>query len=453
MRQSDRRSLSGCLIVSLSELLGSVPPNLLLEMKEFANISTGAKISRRKVLRGAGIALGLPLLDAMTPAFAVDRSTGVAKRFVGISLSLGLHNPNLVPQGAGKDYKASTYLKSLEDIRNDYTVVSGSSHPGVTGGHTAEGSIFSACPNSRGATSRNTISLDQLMAKHLGHETRFPSLVLNTSSQTSPSYTENGAMIPAENRAMDLYTKLFVNDSPAEQERQAELLRRGRSVMDVVGAEAKALQREVGAGDRDKLDAWFTSVRELEQRLVANEEWIHRPKPKVSLEAPKNVPRDNEVIVERIFLDIVHMALATDSTRFITLHITGNTVNGLEGVDESYHSLSHHGLDEEKLRQLSIVEQGVINEWGNFLRRLKKENMLDETMVLMTSNLGNASSHDNKNMPVLFGGGGFKHGQHLAFDQKNNYPLPNLYLSALHRLGLQNETFATSTGEMDGLTV
>jgi hypothetical protein len=417
-----------------------------------ASFTTKRHLSRRTVLRGLGISLGLPVLESMTPAFAAVPETRQAKRFVGISLALGLHNPHLVPETAGRDYKPSQYLQSLQDIRQDFTVISGSSHPGVSGGHTAEGSIFSACPNQRGATSRNTISLDQLMAKHLGHETRFPSLVLNTNSQSSPAYTENGAMIPAENNAMKLFAKLFVNDNAAEQDRQTELIRRGRSVMDVVGAEAKTLMREVGAGDRDKLDAWFTSVRDLEQRLVANEEWIRKPKPKVNAKAPAQIPRDNEVAVERIYLDIIHLALATDSTRFVTLHVTGNAVTGLDGVDESYHGLSHHGMNEEKLRQLAIVEQGMINEWGGFLRRLKADSMLDETMVLMTSNLGNASSHDNKNMPVLFAGGGFKHGQHLAFDQKNNYPLPNLYLSTLHRLGLQEEAFATSTGGMDGLT-
>lgn len=415
------------------------------------NFNFGASLSRRTLLRGAGISLGLPLLDAMTPAFAAAQETKTAKRFVGISLALGLHNPNLVPEGAGRGYKPSRYLQSIQDLRNDFTVVSGASHPGVTGGHTAEGSIFSACPNQRGSVSRNTISLDQLMAKHLGHETRFPSLVLNTGNQSSPSYTENGAMIPAQDNAMRLFAKLFVNDTPAEQVRQAELIKRGKSVMDVVGAEAKTLMREVGAGDRDKLDAWFTSVRDLEQRLVANEAWINRPKPKVAMKAPTNVPRDNAVEVEKIFLDIIHMALATDSTRFVTLHITGNTVNALEGVDEAYHTLSHHGMDAEKLRQLAIVEQGIINEWGNFLRKLKTDKLLNETMVLLTSNLGNASAHDNKNMPVLFGGGGYKHGQHLAFDQKNNYPLPDLYLSALHRLGLDHESFATSAKEMNGL--
>lgn len=409
------------------------------------------RLSRRTLLRGAGISLALPLLEAMTPAFAVSQEIRRAKRFVGVSLALGLHNPFLVPETSGRDYIASRYLKSLSDIRNDFTVVSGSSHPGVSGGHTAEGSIFSACPNQSGATSRNSISLDQLMAKHLGHETRFPSLVLNTSRQSSPSYTENGSMIPAEQDAMRLFTRLFVDDNAAEQKRQAELIRRGRSIMDVVASEAKSLQRELGAGDRDKLDAWFTSVRDLEQRLVANEEWIHRPKPKVDMKAPRQMPRDNEVAVQKIFLDITHLALATDSTRFITLHVTGNTVSGIDGVEETYHGLSHHGMDDQKLDQLARVEQGVIDGWADFVRKLKSDNLLDETMVLLTSNLGNASSHDNKNMPVLFAGGSFRHGQHLAFDRKNNYPLPNLYLSFLQRLGLEQESFATSTGTMRGV--
>ncbi|MBL9186509.1 MAG: DUF1552 domain-containing protein [Opitutaceae bacterium] len=419
-----------------------------------STFTTRTHISRRAMLRCAGVALGLPLLDAMTPAFAAALpEKRRAKRFFGMSLSLGLHNPNLVPEGAGRDYKPSRYLAGIQDIREDFTIISGSSHPGVSGGHTAEGSIFSACPNARGSTSRNTVSLDQFMAKQLGHETRFPSLVLNTNSQTSPSYTENGSMIPAENNAMRLFTRLFVDDTPAEQTRQAELIRQGRSIMDVVGGEAKALQRELGAADRDKLDAWFTGVRDLEQRLAANESWTHRPKPRVKMQPPVRVPRDNEVVVERIFLDIVHLALATDNTRFVTLHVAGNGVQGIEGVDENYHSLSHHGLDAAKLKQLAIVEQGVINEWAAFLRKLKADQLLDETMVLLTSNLGNASSHDNKNMPVLFAGGGFKHGQHLAFDQGDNYPLPNLYLTALNRLGLNERRFSTSTGAMKGLAV
>ncbi|MDF1812055.1 MAG: DUF1552 domain-containing protein [Verrucomicrobiales bacterium] len=412
-------------------------------------------LCRRTVLQGAGVSLGLPFLDAMCPVFSAESETR-PKRFVGLSLALGLHGPNWIPEGEGTNYKPSRYLKSVQDLRKDFTVVSGSSHPGVTGGHTAEGSIFSACPNQRGATSRNTISLDQLMAKHYGHETRFPSLVLNAGSSTSPSYTENGSMIPAESNPEKVFAQLFRNDSASEKARQSVSLRRGRSIMDVVGAEAKALQRELGAGDREKLDAWFTSVNELENRLKENQNWVNRPKPKVDAKAPK-ADKNNLAIYERAMLDIIFLALQTDSTRIVTLHLPGNArFKDVEGVDEGYHTLSHHGRDEEKIDQLTIVEQAIIDEWGEFLRKLKASEqnghtLLDETQVIMTSNLGNASSHDNRNMPVLFAGGGFQHGRHLAFNQKDNYPLPNLYLSTLQRMGLEMESFATSSGTMSGL--
>lgn len=420
------------------------------------NIHTGKQLSRRTTLQAGGVALGLPLLDAMSPAFAAQQTNTKAKRFIGISLSLGLHGPNLVPEQAGHKYKPSPYLKSLQDLRQDFTVVSGSSHPDVVGGHTAEGSIFSACPNTRGATSRNTISLDQLMAKHLGHETRFPSLVLNAGGSSSPCYTENGAMIPAINDPVALFKKLFINDSKDEQKRKNELINRGRSIMDVVALEAKSLQKQLGAGDKAKLDEWFTSVNQLEKRLTANQAWIRRPKPKVKAKAPTDYDRNNVVNTVEVMLEIMNLALQTDSTRFMTLHIAGNSIKGIDGVTDSYHSLSHHGKDEDKLRQLAIVEQAILDHWGNFLRQLKQhpqqdKNLLDETMVLLTSNLGNASNHNNQNMPVLLAGGGFKHGQHLAFDQNKNYPLPKLYIKTLQQLGLPFDRFSTTKGTMKGL--
>ena len=413
-------------------------------------------LSRRTVIRSASASLGLPFLDAMTPAFSASGPVK-PKRFVGISLSLGLHGPNWIPQGKGSNYKPSPYLKSVQDLRKDFTVVSGSSHPDVTGGHTAEASIFSACPNHRGATSRNTISLDQLMANHYGHETRFPSLVLNAGSSSSPSYTENGSMIPAESNPVTLFNQLFRNETKTERTRRAKSIRQGRTIMETIGDEAKALQRELGTADRAKLDDWFDSVNELEKRLKENEAWVHRPKPKVNIKPPTKVDRNNIISYERAMLELVYMALQTDSTRFVTFHIPGNAkIKDFEGVDEGYHSLSHHGRDEEKIDQLTLVEQAVIDEWGGFLRKLKaaeqnNQTLLDDTMVVLTSNLGNASSHDNRNMPVLFAGGGFKHERHLAFDQKKNYPLPNLYLNILHRIGLEVDQFATSTGEMEGL--
>ena len=416
------------------------------------------QLDRRTLLRGAGAAIALPWLSAMSRSWAGATSMQPPRRFVAMTLGLGLHADNLFPASPGKNYQPSLYLQRLQDLRDKFTVISGVSHPYVSGGHRAEASLLSAAPMSAAAASRNTVSLDQLLAKHLGHHTRFPSWVLGLSGSNSPSYTENGSMIPAEDSPSQLFTRLFVNDSPAEKALQAHRARQGQSIMDLVADDARALERTLGPGDRDRLDAYFTSVRELEKRLVESEAWVHRPKPQVNVQRPIDINNPNDFVGrQRLMSDMVRLALATDSSRFITLHFGGSGgVVPIPGVEEGYHSLSHHGLDEEKLAQLALVESEIINAWGDFLRDLARtddhgETLLDHTSVLLTSNLGNASSHDNRNMPVIFAGGGFRHGQHLAFDRKNNYPLPNLYVSVLQRTGLEQSRFATSTGTMTGL--
>jgi hypothetical protein len=249
-----------------------------------------------------------------------------------------------------------------------------------------------------------------------------------------------------------------VSDSPAERSRQVERARQGQSIMDLVAEDARALQRQLGAGDRDRLDAYFTSVRELERRLVESEAWVNRPKPTVDISRPIDIGNPNDFIGrQRLMSDMVRLALATDSSRFITLHLGGSGgVVPIEGVEEGYHSLSHHGQDEEKLDQLALVETEIVRAWGDFLRGLASIDdqggtLLDHTSVLLTSNLGNASSHDNRNMPVLFAGGGFRHGQHLAFDRQRNYALPRLYISVLQQTGLPHDRFSTTTGTMQGL--
>jgi len=427
-------------------------------MKKFTHFNFQRKLNRRSVLRGAGVAMALPWLGAMQPAFAIASSNSTARRFVSMTLGLGLHAANLNPETAGRDYKPSLYLKRLQDLRGKFTVVSGSSHPGVSGGHRAEASLLSAAPMSNGAATGNSVSLDQLLAKHLGDATRFPSLTLSLSGSNSPSYTENGSMIPAESSPARLFRQLFVNDSAAEQAKQAALARQGRSIMDLVAGDARALQRELGSGDRDRLDAYFTSVRELERRLKESEAWAKRPKPQVAESQPVDIGNSNDFIGrQRLMCDMTRLALATDSSRFITLHLGGSGgVVPLKGVEEGYHSLSHHGRDSEKLQQLARVETEIVAAWGDFLRGLQQTsdqggNLLDHTSVLLTSNLGNASSHDNRNMPVLLGGGGFRHGQHLAFDQRRNYPLPKMFVSILQQTGLQHDKFSTTAGTMTGL--
>lgn len=424
-------------------------------MSKRVHFSLGRQLSRRTMLRGTGVALGIPWLTAMHPAFGAEEPKAI-KRFVSMTLGLGLVGANLNPKGTGANYQPSLYLRSLMDLRDKFTVISGSSHPGVKGGHRAEASLLSANPT--GPSGKNSISVDQLMAKHLGGETRFASLVLSSSGTNSPSYTESGAMIPAESSPSRVFTKLFVDESPAERKRQAARVRQGRSIMDLVGEDAKRLSRELGKGDQQRLDSYFESVRDLEVRLKESEAWSNRPKPKVDAPKPVDIRNRSDFIgQQRLMSDVIKLALETDSTRFVSYHLGGGGgVVPIDGVSEAYHGLSHHGRDEEKLGQLAIVEEAIVVAWADFLRSLKdvKEpgaNVLDRTSVLLTSNLGNASSHDNRNMPVLFGGGGFKHGQHLAFDQKRNYPLPNLFLSELQRLGMEIDKFATSTGTFRGL--
>ena len=416
-------------------------------------------VSRRTLLKGAGIAMALPSLNAMVPAFGRESIAKSAspRRFVGMSNALGFHGPNLFPEETGRDYTPSRYLKPIADLRDQFTIISGASHPGVGGGHKAEPCILSAAPYS-GSNFKNTISLDQLMAKHLGGDTRYPSLVLNATGTTSTSYTANGSMIPPVSSAHALFEHLFLTDSADSRKLQKQRIREGRSIMDIVADEAKAMKRRLGPGDRDKLDAYFTSVRDLELRLVVNESWADRPKPKVDSPAPDPDSANADAIARQTAMqDVIFLAIQTDSTRFITMHISGDGERvPLPGVEQGYHQLSHHGRDEDKIKQLGIIEEAQMKSWGDLIRRLHETDdgdgsLLDHTMMLMTSNLGNASAHDTKNMPVVFAGGGFKHGQHLAFDRQNNYPLPNLYTSMLQRLDLEIEAFASGTGTMRGL--
>ena len=421
-------------------------------------------LDRRTLLKGAGVAMAVPWLSAMQPALGGAAFGIPPRRFVAMSLSLGLLADNLNPQESGTGYTPPRYLESLEDLRQHFTVISGTSHPGVSGGHRAEASLLTAAPMTAAAQSRNTISIDQLLAKHLGSETRFPSLVLGLSGSNSPSYTETGSMIPAEDSPARLFTRLFVADSPTERARQVHRAREGRSIMDLVADDTRALERQLGPGDRRRLDAYLTSVRDLEQRLVESEAWANRPKPAADVTRPIDIGNPNDFVGrQRLMSDMVRLALVTDSTRFVTLHLGGGGgVVPIEGVDEGYNSLSHHGLDTEKLAQLAIVETEIVRAWGDLLRSLQAADeggnagadagtVLERTTVLLTSNLGNASSHDNRNMPVLVGGGGFCHGSHLAFDQKRNQPLPNLFVSVLQRTGLETESFASSTGTLPGL--
>jgi len=415
-------------------------------------IATKTSLNRRAFLKGTSATVALPFLSAMTPAFAAGPTA--PKRFVAMSAGLGFHAPNFIPTEVGAGYQAPLYLQKLEKHRKDFTVFSGLSHPNSNGnsGHASELTWLTSAPRPGLAGFKNTISIDQLMARHIGAATRFPSLSVGTNGK-SLSWTANGVQIPSQTHPAKLFRQMFVNGTEKEVAEELKNLERGRSILDTVLGDAKALNVTLGARDREKLDEYFTSVRELEIRLQQNKQWANRLKPKVNYKEPREVPDRTDILAkQRLLYDLILLALQTDSTRVITFSLGSmNAVpNNIPGVRTDWHMLSHHGRDENKIEELARIEAAEFKVLSEFLTKLKnvKEaggHLLDHTAVLFGSNLGNASSHSWRNLPILLAGGGYKHGHHVAHDPDNNTPFANLFVPLAQRMGVEIEKFGSST--------
>lgn len=414
---------------------------------------------RRSLLRATGVAMALPLLDSLLPKRAHAAATSsVPRRMVCINTPLGLHPDYFFPKTTGRDYELSPYLEVLSGFRDDFTVISGLSHPDVGPSHDSNQSFLTAAPHpERRAGFRNSISLDQFAAEHLFGQTRYPSLSLSCEG-AGLSWTRSGAPVPSEDWPSKLFAKLFLEGRPDEVDAQARRLADGRSVLDTVREQARKLKQSLGPGDQEKLDEYFTSVRELEQRLVQAEAWSKKPKPQVEAKPPADIQNGADLVGKtRLWFDMIHLALQTDSSRLITLQLLGtSSVPPIPGVNQGHHDLSHHGQDPAKIAQLKVLELEKMQALRDFLALLRTskeegETLLDRTNVFFSSNLADASKHSVRNMPVLLAGGGFRHGQHLGFDQENNLPLCNLYLSMLQRMGIEVDQFASSTGTLTGL--
>lgn len=410
-------------------------------------------LARRTVLRGIGATLALPSLEAMIPHRASAEETSQTQRLIAIQTNQGILPKYFFPEGEGRDYKASPYLEILDAHRDQMTIFSGVSHPEVDGGHSAERCFLTAAPHPGRGGFRNSISVDQFAADRIGHLTRFPSLSLAVGTKQSLSYTQSGVQIPGEDSPSSLYRRLFVQGSPTEVEAQVAKLRQGRSILDSVGERARQLEKRVGISDREKLDQFFTGVRELEQRLHKSEEWERKPKTSVSIPMPVDF-KDAGALIERTraMYDLARIAMETDSTRLISIYIHQNAAKpNIAGVDTGTHPLTHHGNQPEKLAQLRKIEEAQFRELGSLLGGLDESGLLNQTSVIYGTCMGNANAHTNNNLPVLIAGGGFRHSQHLKLGGNHDYPLPNLFVSVLQRLGVEADRFATSSGTMRGL--
>ena len=414
--------------------------------------------ARRSFLRGVGGTLALPLLNA--DAGQSDASKEKPRRMICVCAPLGLHPENFFPTEVGSDYKLSPYLEILSEYRNDFTVISGLSHAGMGSSfaHQASASFLTGAPNAGRPGFRNTISLDQFCADHIGSKTRFPSLSLSGEGAGGLSWTRTGALIAADNSPSRVFARLFINGDDLDVQEKLQRIEDGRSILDDVRQQARSIRGQLGREDREKLDEYLTSLRELEQRMVNDISWARKPKPQVDVEPPTDIPNASDLIGRtRLLFELSHLALQTDSTRLITIMLAGSSfAPPIEGVTLGHHDLSHHGKDPGKLAQLKIVETETMKTVRDLLHSLRQsregeESLLDRTTVFLGSNLGDGSSHSTKNLPVLLAGGGFKHGQHLAFDPDNPPPLCNLYVNMIQRLGIEAESFGTSAGTLAGI--
>ena len=410
---------------------------------------------RRRFLKAAGVSLALPALESFA---AVDSGRGrlvKARRMVCVGTYLGFYQGAFFPEQAGADYELSTLLQPLAAHRDDFTVFSGLDHRAPNG--------HGAWNNFLCGQSPNHYSLDQQVADEIGGETRFPSLQLSAGKASrTMSHTRQGVALPMILRPSVLYRKLFT--SPEDRARREYLLRSGHSALDGVIEDAKRLQRRVSAADRKKLSEYFDSVRDVETRLAHQIRTVHEPIPETDYRLPDYDPLSPtlQLEAETIMYDLMALALETESTRVISLFIGGlGQVFTIDGhtLRAGYHALSHHGNDPDAIADLIKVETEHMRCFERFLTHLKRKTdaegrpLLDQTIVLLGTGMGDSSRHANSNLPTLVAGGGFRHGQHSAADRKApGAPLlGDLYLSLMQQMGLESDRFSNATRNLNHL--
>ena len=417
---------------------------------------------RRFILKSLGATLALPALPSlMASAFggnsAVQTAKGAgagARRFVAVGNLLGFQVKHLFPESTGSAYEQTTLLKPLWDVRKHMTVYRGLDH-GIKGGHFAVHSFLSGVLNSEAQNRPSgNVSIDQFIADEIGYQTRFPSLTVGSEGGIHGgcqiAWTKSGVRVPPITGPAELFDRLFVDDSQDRKSRRDQANHLQASILDSVLGDANRLAKRVNREDKDKLDEYFTSIRDVEKRLELRQRWASLPKPQAPFERPAN---KNKVEDLPMLYELIALGLQTDSTRIATLEIGGDFLPQDLGIDKSYHGLSHHGNDEAAIKHLITLEAYQIDQFGKFLARLATINdgdrtMLDSTSVLFGSGIGDANTHKNSDLPIILAGGGYRHGEfkRLPASGANKVPLCNLFVDIAQRMGVEKESFGNSTG-------
>ncbi len=416
---------------------------------------------RRSFLKAAGVSIALPALESSPIAMAESSKAAAPVRMVCIGNEFGMYPESFWPKDYGSNYKISPTLKPLSAHRSDFTLLSHLDH-GLKGGHFA---IHAFLTGVKAADARNMpeggISLDQKAAEFVGSQTRFPSLTIGSDDGIhggcQMSWTRTGTRVPPIPGPRELFRQLFVENSAEAKKSAVQRIQLQASILDSVLGDAKSLKRKLNKNDGRKLEEYFSSVRDVERKLGMDRQWQQVPKPQTAMKEPRNEGLVKDM--PRIY-DLIALALQTDSTRVATLEIGKTFAIRDLGIKAGYHSLSHHGKKQSNIDQLVQIETYQLKQLARFVEKLKSirepnsnGTLLDKTMVLHGSGMGNANSHTNSNLPLILAGGGFRHGEHKKFpkDGRSRVPLSNLFLTMLQRFGLETDTFSMSTGTLTGL--
>jgi Protein of unknown function (DUF1552) len=446
--------------------------------------SIGTRLSRRHVLRRAGVSLALPLLNGMLSGSAMGapsqfkpwkESKAVQPRVIYCYVPNGVNILEWVPKTLGTDYELSPTLSVLKDHKADFSVISGIGHYNASGGHSGAdtwltGANLKAVP---GSDYSNTISIDQVIAEKHGKETRIPSLELSDQSGTGGSghshtlsFDRTGTPLPAEDSPRRLFERLFVPETAADRAATLRRYAARKSVLDSVLSDAKGLKKKLGTEDKKKLEQYLSSVRQTEERVERLERWVDVEKPQVDpsllqlASLPSNA-HDRPMWLD-VMLELTYLSFACDVTRVVTFEWS-REAGGYGGGGENHHELSHHGGDEGMLAKLATIDRFHLERLGRFIGFLKETDeagnrMLDNTVIVFGSgmNSGERGDHSPHNLPLLVAGGkklGFQHGQHLAFGDGHaaKEPLSAVLLATARGMGVEQEKFVDAASPLPGL--